>query len=76
MRIRILGAGCPRCRALSENVERAVKEYGLDVQVEKVTDLMEIMKSGVLSTPALEVDGEIKSAGKVLSPREIAEMVK
>ncbi len=76
MKIRILGAGCQKCKALTENVERAVKEYGIDAEVEKVTDLMEIMKAGVLSTPALMVDGEIKSTGKLLSPKEIADLVK
>lgn len=76
MRIQILGTGCPKCKALMENAERAIRQAGLDAEIEKVTDLAEIMKFGVMVTPALAVDGEVKSAGKLLSPEEIAGFLK
>ena len=71
MKIQILGSGCPKCKQLMANAEQAVKESGVDAKVEKVSDLQEIMKFGVMMTPALVVDGEVKSAGKVLSAKEI-----
>ncbi|MBP6964682.1 MAG: TM0996/MTH895 family glutaredoxin-like protein [Armatimonadetes bacterium] len=76
MRIQILGTGCPKCKALMENAEIAIRQAGLDIEIEKVTDLAEIMKFGVMMTPALAVDGEVKSAGKLLSPEEIARLLK
>lgn len=71
MKIEILGAGCAKCKQLTANAEQAVKEMGLDVPVEKVSEISEIMKFGVMMTPALAVDGVVKSVGKVLSPAEI-----
>lgn len=73
-RIQILGTGCAKCKALAENAKRAVEESGVDAEVEKVEDLKEIMKFNVLTTPALVIDGEVKSAGKLLSPADIAKM--
>lgn len=71
MRIEILGTGCPKCEKLAENAELAVKELGLDAEIVKVTDIQDIIKRGVMITPALAVDGVIKSVGRVLSPQEI-----
>lgn len=71
MRIQVLGTGCAKCRQLTANAERAVAELALDVPVEKVEDLREIMRLGVMTTPALAVDGKVRSAGKVLSPDEV-----
>jgi small redox-active disulfide protein 2 len=71
MKIQVLGPGCPKCRQLAANVERAVRELGLAAEVEKVTDIREIMKFGLLTTPGLAVEGELKSYGKVLSVEEI-----
>jgi small redox-active disulfide protein 2 len=71
MKLQILGTGCAKCKQLSANAEQAVRELGLDAQVEKVEDPREIMKFRVMSTPALAVDGEVKAAGKVLSPADI-----
>jgi small redox-active disulfide protein 2 len=68
MKIQVLGTGCAKCKALTANAEKAVAELGLDASVEKVEDLREIVKFGVMTTPALAVDGEVRSAGKVLSP--------
>jgi small redox-active disulfide protein 2 len=71
MRIQILGTGCPKCKQLTANAEEAVRQMGLEAEIEKVTEIAEIMKFGVMMTPALAVDGQVKSAGKVLSPAEI-----
>ena len=75
MKIEILGTGCPKCKKLSENAEAAAKEAGVDYELEKVTDINEIMKYGVMMTPALAVDGEVKITGKVPSPPEIEKML-
>ena len=71
MKIQILGTGCPSCRKLAENAEQAAKEAGVDYEIEKVTDINEITAFGVMMTPALAIDGEVKIAGKVASPEEI-----
>ena len=70
-KIQILGTGCPKCKLLFANAEAAVKSAGIEAQIEKVDKIVDIMKFGVMSTPALAVDGVMKSAGKVLSPEEI-----
>lgn len=75
MKIQILGTGCPKCKQLTANAEQAIKEAGIDAEIEKVTDLQEIMKFGVMMTPGLAVDGEVKSSGKLLSPKEIASLL-
>ncbi|MDD5483522.1 MAG: thioredoxin family protein [Kiritimatiellae bacterium] len=75
-KIQILGAGCPKCRKLAENAEAAAKKLGIEYEIEKVTDINAIMKFGVMMTPALAVDGQVKSAGKVLTPEQVAEMLK
>lgn len=72
MKIQILGTGCPKCKQLTSNAEQAVKDAGIDAVIEKVTDLQEIMKFGVMITPGLVIDGEVKSVGKLLSPKEIS----
>ncbi|CQR48381.1 hypothetical protein BN1058_02749 [Paraliobacillus sp. PM-2] len=73
MIIKVLGPGCANCKKLQKNVEVAVKELKLDASIEKVTDFKEITKYGVMSTPALVVDDEVKVAGKVAKPDEIKE---
>lgn len=75
MKVQILGTGCPKCKKLTENAQAAIAELGLDCDVEKVTDVNEIMKFGVMMTPALAVDGQVKSVGKVASPDEIKKML-
>ena len=70
-KIQILGTGCPKCKKLTENAEAAARELGVECEIEKVTDINEIMKFGVMMTPALAVDGDVKSTGKVLSVDEI-----
>jgi len=74
-KIQIFGTGCPKCKKLAENAEAAAKELGMKYQLEKVTELNEIMKFGVMVTPALAVDGQVKVVGKVPSPDEIAKML-
>ncbi len=71
MTIQILGTGCPKCKQLMANAETAVKALGIDATIEKVEKIQDIMKFGVMSTPALVVDGQVKSAGRVLSAEEI-----
>ena len=70
-KIQILGTGCPKCKLLFANAEAAVKSSGIEAQLEKVEKIAEIMKFGVMSTPALVVDGQVKSVGKVLSSDDI-----
>jgi small redox-active disulfide protein 2 len=71
MEIKVLGPGCPRCEATEKNVKEALAEAGVDAQIQKVTDVMEIAKYGVLGTPAVVVDGEVKSVGKIPGKDEI-----
>ncbi len=71
MKIQVLGTGCAKCKQLTANAEKAVAALGIEATVEKVEDLREIMKLGVMTTPALVVDGKVKSAGKALSPQEV-----
>jgi len=70
-KLQILGAGCPKCKKLAQNTEAAAKDLGIEYEMEKVTDINEIMNFGVMMTPALAVDGQVKTVGKVLSPDEI-----
>lgn len=75
MKIEILGTGCPSCKLLEKNVEKVVEELDKKVEIVKVTDIAEIMKYGVMSTPAIVIDGEVKSYGKVNSVEEIKELL-
>ena len=74
-KIQILGTGCPKCQKLTENAAAAAQELGVPYELEKVTDLQEIMAFGVMRTPALVVDGIVKVAGKVPSPDEIKQLL-
>ena len=74
-KIQILGTGCAKCIKLSANAEEAAKQAGIEYEIEKVTELSKIMNFGVMMTPALAVDGQIKSVGKVLSPEEIKKLL-
>ena len=69
--IHILGTGCPKCNLLALNTETAVREAGLEFEVVKVTDINEILGFGVMITPALVIDGVVKSTGKALSVEDI-----
>ena len=74
-KIQILGTGCPKCKKMAENAEEAAKQLDLEFEVEKVTDINEMMKFGVMVTPALVVDGEVKAVGKVPSSEQIKQML-
>ena len=74
-KVQILGTGCPKCKKLAENAETAAKELGIEYEIEKVTDIKQIMKFGIMMTPAMAVDGHIKLAGKVPSMDEIKNML-
>ena len=76
MKIEILGTGCTKCKALEEAAKKAVAQIGGFHEVKKVEDIVEIMNYGVMSTPALVVDGVVKSSGKVLSVDEIIDIIK
>jgi small redox-active disulfide protein 2 len=71
MKIEILGPGCAKCRNLYENAKKALEESGKSAEVAKVEDIPSIMKYGVMSTPALVIDGEVKISGRVASVAEI-----
>ena len=73
--IKILGTGCPKCKKTTALIEEVVKETGAEATVEKVEDIMEIMKYNIMTTPAVVVDGEIKIKGRVPSKAEIAELL-
>ena len=75
MKIQILGTGCPKCKQLETNARAAVSSLGVSAEVEKVTDLDDIMNMGVMVTPALAVDGNVKSAGKVLTVAQISSLL-
>ena len=70
-KIQILGTGCPKCAQLAENAETAAKELGIEYELEKVTNINEIMEFGVMMTPGIAIDGVVKCSGKVNSPEEI-----
>ena len=76
MKIEILGTGCTKCQTLFNATKEAVAKSGLFVQIEKVEDIVKIMNYGVMSTPALVIDGVVKSTGKVLSIEEIQAFLK
>ena len=71
MEIKVLGPGCPRCEATKKNVEDAVAESGLSANIIKVTNTLEIASHGVFGTPAVIVDGDVKSVGKIPTKDEI-----
>lgn len=76
MKIEILGTGCPKCEALMNNVEAAVRELGIDADVLKVNDIVEIADRGVMMTPALSVDGNVLLSGRVMTVDEIHVLLK
>lgn len=71
MEIKVLGPGCPKCKQTEQVVKEAVAESGVEASVEKVTDVMEIAGYGVFGTPAVVVDGEVKSVGKIPKKEEV-----
>jgi len=74
-KLQVLGVGCPKCKKLAENAAAAAKALGIEYELVKVTEIAEIMKFGVMMTPALAVDGAVKAVGKVPSPEEIQKLL-
>jgi small redox-active disulfide protein 2 len=74
-KLQILGTGCPKCQKLAAQTETAAQEMGLAYELEKVTDIEQIMSFGVMMTPALAVDGQVKVMGKVPSVADIQKML-
>lgn len=75
MKIEILGTGCPNCKKLEENAKKALEESGKNAEIIKVTSIPEIMSYGIMSTPAIVVDDEVKAYGKVSTVEEIKKMI-
>ena len=75
MEIKVLGTGCPKCKALMKAVEEVVNESGMDASVTKVEDINDIMKHGVMVTPALVVDGKVVASGKIPKKEEIKKLL-
>jgi small redox-active disulfide protein 2 len=71
IKVQILGTGCPKCKALARNAEEAIRELGLDAEIEKVEQIKDIMAMGVMMTPALAVDGTVKASGRVLTVEQV-----
>lgn len=74
-KIQVLGTGCPKCKKLAEHADAAAKEMGIEYEIEKVTDINDIMAFGVMMTPALVIDSQVKIVGKVPSADEIKELL-
>lgn len=72
MKVQILGSGCPKCKLLEQHAREAVSELAVKADIEKVTDADAIMEMGVMMTPALAIDGVVKSVGKVLTKDQVA----
>ena len=75
-KLQILGSGCPKCKQLAEQTENAAKELNIEYEIKKVTDINDIMEFSVMMTPALVVDGDVKSSGKLLSADDIKALLK
>lgn len=75
MIIKVLGTGCKKCNKMEENAKTAVKELGIDATIEKVEDMQGIMSYGVMSTPALVIDEQVKVKGKIPTVEEIKKML-
>jgi len=76
MKVEVFGSGCPRCKQTEKVMKMAVEELGLNAVVEKVTDMMAMMEKGIISTPAVAIDGEIVLSGKIPSLEEAKKLLK
>jgi small redox-active disulfide protein 2 len=75
MKIEILGMGCPKCKKLYEAVQSAAKELNVQPEIDKIEDIQKIVERGVMTTPAILIDGEIKAAGRIPAPDEIKKWI-
>ncbi len=76
MKIEILGTGCPKCKVLEENARKAVSESGKKVEIIKINDISKIIEYGVMTTPAIVIDGKVKASGRVAEVKEIKDWIK
>ena len=76
VKIEVLGTGCMKCKRLMKNIETAVKELGIDAEIKKVDDIAEILDRGVIFTPALAINGEMKISGRVADVKELKEILR
>jgi small redox-active disulfide protein 2 len=76
MKVQILGTGCPKCKTLEANARQAIEALALTAEVEKITEIDKIMEMGVMMTPALAIDGDVKSVGKLLTKDQIIALLK
>ncbi len=76
MKVQVLGTGCAKCKQLTANVQEAARQSGLSVEIEKVEDVREIVKYHVMSTPALVIEGAVKSTGKVLPAADVLALLR
>lgn len=76
MTIQILGSGCPNCQKLEQNARKAAESFGLTADFQKITTIDEIIEMGIMRTPGLAIDGDVKASGRVLTPEEIAPILK
>jgi small redox-active disulfide protein 2 len=76
MNIKILGVGCPRCRKLEQQVKEIVQRNNISAEIEKVTDIDDMLKYGIMSTPALVINGKLKSSGITLKDEQILKWIK
>jgi len=74
-KIQILGTGCAKCKKLTEHAEKAAQELGINYEIEKVTDIIQITSFGVMMTPGLVIDGKVKTTGKVTSVEEVKKLL-
>jgi small redox-active disulfide protein 2 len=75
MKILVLGPGCTKCQRLMENAQKAVQELGIEADVEKISDMKQIVALGIMSTPGLVVDGRVKGSGRVFNVEEVKKMI-
>ena len=76
MKIQVFGTGCPKCKKLYENANKAVADLKVEAEIEKIEDIKKIMAIGIMSTPALAIDGKIVSVGKILKPSDIKKLLR
>lgn len=75
MKVQVLGTGCPKCKALSLNVERALEQLGISAEIEKVEKIADIARMGVMMTPGLAIDGQVKASGHVLTVDQVKQIL-
>lgn len=76
MKIQVLGMGCAKCNNLGANTREAVAKMGIEAEIEEVKDIQKIIAMGVMTTPALAIDGKVVASGRVLAPSQIIELIK